>query len=443
MSDSTIIKPRPGGRLSSNERTAARRGDFTSPMGSDDRTVLQQKPAASARVQKLPTLEDNPLVDYAGPMLSLVSHLRRVSHHADVESLRLRCIDMIREYEQALRQHDIATEQREAARYCMCSFIDEVVLNTLWGEQSSWASHSLLSTFHSQTWGGEHFYSLLDDALKQPAGHAQMLELQYLCLSLGFMGKMRVEQQGQEKLERYREQSYQALKSLREERDKALTPNWESAVQKRESNLRSGIPFWVVLAVAFLALLGIYMTFSYRLSQESNGLYANLASLVPTPVVKEATPAQAEEVAEKRDEIDVLRQRLQTEIDRGLVEISAMPDRTRITLGSEAMFASGSADIKEAFMPILSKIGTVLEGTEGRILITGHTDNQPIATSKYPSNWHLSLARATEVSNVLSKSANLQGRLWPEGRGANEPRYGTDTPEEWAKNRRVEIDLLY
>ncbi|PXF32183.1 hypothetical protein WH50_05470 [Pokkaliibacter plantistimulans] len=437
MTDATIIKPRPGGRLGAEERSAARRADQTAPHMLEDRTVIH-KPAASARIQRLPTLDANPLVDYAGPMLSLVSYLRRVTSHADVESLRLRCIDMVREYEAALRQQDTTAEQREAARYCMCSFIDEVVLNTLWGEQSSWSLNSLLSTFHNETWGGEHFYILLDAALKRPADHEQMLELQYLCLSLGFMGKLRVEQQGSEKLERYREQAYQALRGQRGERDKALAPGWKGAVQIREMNLRDGMPLWVIYALVAVTLLGTYMTFNYLLNRDSRQLYSQLSSLVAAPA-----PAPVEDTPPERNEVERLTQLLQTEINKGLVEITAMPDRTRITMGTEALFPSGSAELKEALWPVLSKIGTVLEGTEGRIMITGHTDNQPIATSKYPSNWHLSLARATAVSDYLTEHAKLKGRLWPEGRGDAEPRFGTTTPEEWAKNRRVEIDLLY
>ena len=90
----------------------------------------------------------------------------------------------------------------------------------------------------------------------------------------------------------------------------------------------------------------------------------------------------------------------------------------------------------------MNKIARALESTEGSVMVTGHTDNQPISTSRYPSNWHLSLARATAVSDELAGAANLEGRLWPEGRGEAEPRFDNATAENRARNRRVEISLI-
>ncbi len=64
-------------------------------------------------------------------------------------------------------------------------------------------------------------------------------------------------------------------------------------------------------------------------------------------------------------------------------------------------------------------------------------------TSRYPSNWHLSLARATAVANSMALGTDLHGRLWPEGLGDSKPRKPNDSPDNRASNRRVEIDLLY
>ena len=88
------------------------------------------------------------------------------------------------------------------------------------------------------------------------------------------------------------------------------------------------------------------------------------------------------------------------------------------------------------------KIARALEGTEGRILVSGYTDDLPIFTSKYPSNWHLSLARANAMSDALASGANLHGRLWPEGHGNANPIAPNDSAQNRALNRRVEIDLL-
>ena len=69
-------------------------------------------------------------------------------------------------------------------------------------------------------------------------------------------------------------------------------------------------------------------------------------------------------------------------------------------------------------------------------------DDDPIFTTKYPSNWHLSLARATAIGNFLANNASLSGRLWPEGRGESEPRVENTSDQNRSLNRRIEIDLL-
>nr|WP_289846780.1 type VI secretion system protein TssL, long form [Colwellia sp. E2M01] len=144
-----------------------------------------------------------------------------------------------------------------------------------------------------------------------------------------------------------------------------------------------------------------------------------------------------------RDEALVLQQLLQTEIDKNLLEVEQLSDRIRIRIGAGALFASGSTKPRVDFEPILAKIARTLEGTQGKILITGHTDDEPIFTTKYPSNWHLSLARATSIGNFLANNASLKGRLWPEGIGESQPRVDNSNEYNRSLNRRIEIDLLF
>ncbi|MDW2178607.1 OmpA family protein, partial [Vibrio sp. 1637] len=89
-----------------------------------------------------------------------------------------------------------------------------------------------------------------------------------------------------------------------------------------------------------------------------------------------------------------------------------------------------------------SKVARTLEATQGKIIITGHTDDRPIFTSKYPSNWHLSLARATSLSEQLIANSALKGRVIPEGLGDARPLVENDSEKNRAMNRRIEIDLI-
>ncbi|TAA48079.1 type VI secretion system protein TssL, long form [Corallincola spongiicola] len=429
MSESTIIKPRPGGRK--RDLSPAPANDQAA-----ESTVIFSQPSLKHSKAKIPGLGDNLVVDSASVLLSLVSQIRATPRHGDVPSLRQACIDLVREFETDLRKHGIDGEQIEGARYCICSLIDETVLNTPWGEQSIWSSQSLLSTFHSDTLGGEYFFTLLDRSLAEPHRYRDLLELQYLCLSLGFNGKMRIEPQGLSKLEDYRSRVLRAIEINQPERPKELSWRWRERVLNGEE-LQGGFPVWVIGSVLGLVLLSIYMVFNYQINEYSNQIYTELNTLAPWQ-----KPVQQGIVAEYGDTRHIA-QLLQTEVDRGILAISHQPDRLRLTLRSSELFGSGSAEIKESISPVLAKVARALETSQGRILITGHTDDQPIFTSKYPSNWHLSLARATSVANVLSYSADLHGRLWPEGRGEAEPLVKNSSTSTRAQNRRVEIDILY
>ncbi|MEO3679759.1 type VI secretion system protein TssL, long form [Rheinheimera fenheensis] len=435
MSDKTVMKPRPGGRgMAKAAVMPAAAGDT----GSNDKTRISAnvRPAdASQRLQVL-SVSDNVLIDEAGALFSLVSPIRSTASHADVAGLKTQCIQLINQYEQQLRYKNVSTELIEKARYCMCAFIDETVLNTSWGGNSDWAQESLLSTFHNETFGGEYFFTLLEAAINAPREHLLLLELQYLCLSFGFVGKMRLEERGFEKLEGFRERAFKAIRSQRGEPPRELSPGWRSQVVTA-NQLEAEFPLWVLCSVIGAALLGCYMLLTYQINGYSNEVHRQLNNLV---VLQQDTPQPAS--AKAHQDAIRLQQLLQTEIRRQLLDVIELPDRVRIRVGLDQLFSPGSTGINEGFVPVAAKIARALEGTQGRILVSGYTDDLPIFTSKYPSNWHLSLARANAMADALASGADLRGRLWPEGHGDANPIAPNDSAANRALNRRVEIDLL-
>lgn len=432
MNDKTIVKPRPGRGAGSSNKSAKK------PEADDNfKTVFQENRGDSRAQNVILTISANPLVDSAGTLLSICAQIRNTPFHEDINTLKIQCIELIKNYEHLLRSEDINSQDIESARYCLCSFLDETVLNTPWGGESHWASESLLSTFHNEAFGGEYFYTLLDDALQYPAEKHQLLELMYLCLSLGFVGKMRIEAQGEKKLEDLRDKSYQAVQSFKAEQHRELSPNWRDRVV-RNTEYHHPFPLWVIGALFGVLLLFIYMAFSYNINNYSSNVYKQLVALVPW---QQVASQETENIS--RDEALLLQQLLQTEIKRDLLDVEQLSDRVRIRIGAGVLFSSGSTQPRSDFEAILAKIARTLESTEGKILITGHTDDDPMFTTKYPSNWHLSLARATSIGNFLANNASLSGRLWPEGRGESEPRVENNSDENRSLNRRIEIDLLF
>ncbi len=198
------------------------------------------------------------------------------------------------------------------------------------------------------------------------------------------------------------------------------------------------LPLWVVCSVTSALLVCIFMYFSYELNKASNQTFAQLVNLIqPTPAV--SNPMVESKSAPIAERISMY---LATEIGKDLVTVEALQDRVRISLRAQDLFESGSASVVAYIQPVISKVARTLEATQGKIIITGHTDDRPIFTSKYPSNWHLSLARATSLSEQLIANSALKGRVIPEGLGDARPLVENDSEENRAMNRRIEIDLI-
>ena len=109
-------------------------------------------------------------------------------------------------------------------------------------------------------------------------------------------------------------------------------------------------------------------------------------------------------------------------------------------MSEHTLFDLGSADISDEALPLLQKVGAIISKTDYLIRIEGHTDDLPIHTERYPSNWELSTARAVNVLRYFIKNHNIDPRrLAAEGFSEFHPLVANETPENRGKNRRVEI----
>ena len=146
-------------------------------------------------------------------------------------------------------------EQLRPAHYALCASIDDVVLNTPWGSTGSWGARSLVATFHQEVRAGERFFVLLGQMREQPGTFLPVLELMYLCLSLGFQGQYRLSPRGPGELERHpRGPLHHHHSPTRQAPDPALAPHWQG-VNAPYKPARAVVPSWV-MGVAALALVG-------------------------------------------------------------------------------------------------------------------------------------------------------------------------------------------
>ena len=155
---------------------------------------------------------------------------------------------------------------------------------------------------------------------------------------------------------------------------------------------------------------------------------------------KQLVEQQTDEIAK---EAEKFKEALEGEIAEGLIDVETQLQRIIIRIREKGSFPSGNARLNREFVPILDKIHDVLLITDGKIAVAGHTDNVPINTPRYRSNWELSTSRATSVVHELLKFGQIPAdRFVLEGYAETQPLMPNDNAAHRAKNRRVEIIVL-
>ena len=129
--------------------------------------------------------------------------------------------------------------------------------------------------------------------------------------------------------------------------------------------------------------------------------------------------------------------------DAGKLQVEIRENRMIVRLGDKILFDPGKTDLKPEGKDALAQVTTVLKDLPNRnFQVAGHTDNVPIKSKKFRSNWDLSTARAVEVLNFMVGSGMEAKRVSAAGYADQSPVAPNDTPENMAKNRRIEITLV-
>lgn len=377
----------------------------------------------------------NPLVAAAQPLLAAAPRLRHTASHPNPSGLKEALADGIRKFEAQARQQGLPNEQIVAARYILCTLLDESAASTPWGGSGVWSAQSLLVMFHNETWGGEKVFQLMSKLAENVAGNRNLLELLYVVLAFGFEGRYRVIDNGRAQLDSVRQRLAQLLRQQRDTPEAALSPRWQGAPERGE-RLRDGIPLWVIAAVTALVLALVYIGLRLSLAEKADPVFTTMQGFdAKKPQLAAAAPPPAPAPAPR------LAQLLKAEIDAGLVQVVDLADRSVATLTGDGSFERGSAVVTGAARPLLTRIGEAMASLPGPVLVSGHTDSQPIRTARYPSNWHLSQDRADAVKAELARTLKPE-RLRAEGKADAEPVADNGSPEGRARNRRVELTLL-
>ncbi|MQB39201.1 type VI secretion system protein TssL [Agrobacterium tumefaciens] len=396
------------------------------------------------------------LVQSAAPLLNLAHLLRFSDAEPDPDQLRRACVEAITRYERDLASARISPERARAAHYVVCATVDDVVLSKPWGVRAGWARSGLVSTFHNDVTGGDRVFDILDHFHQSPGANKDLLLLIYLCLSLAFEGRTRVSPKGALELSRIRDSLYKTLIGQYGTFERELSPHWKG-VDARHTPLRTMAALWTLLSLMALAFALGYLFFTLSLNNASDVTFERLAHLPPneTPSVLIANPppqppAQVETpkgVEPPKTEprqpsrLEKLMAFLQPEVEKKLVTLADVNGRLRVRINNSGLFSTGSADVSPQFRDLIQRIGGALAAEKFRAVVIGYTDTVPIKTVEFPSNWHLSEARAKAVGDILSQFTGPEAIL-TEGRADSDPIADNKTEEGRQINRRTEIMVL-
>ncbi len=375
----------------------------------------------------------NSLIAAANPVLAVVPQIRHALRHPDPDGLRAGLRGSLNAFELGARSAGNSDEVIASASYVLCALLDESAASTPWG--AGWAKQGMLSERHAEASGGEKVFELLEKYSADPAANLTLLEFFYVCLALGFEGRFRDGGSGGGELLVLRGTLLELVRAQHAPHDGELSGRWRG-VMAPATRPAGGVALWAAVSGAALALSVLYAVFSFSLGSLSDPVTRELAQLkVPAPpaasgkgpVAVLATPRVSEQ--------------LTAEISRGEVAVADAAGQSTIVIRGDRLFASGSARLEPGVEAVILRVAEALDRVPGAILVTGHTDDVPIRTARFPSNWELSTERAASVVKLVAGKLKDPARLRAEGLADSEPVVPNDSAANRARNRRVTIIL--
>jgi len=144
-----------------------------------------------------------------------------------------------------------------------------------------------------------------------------------------------------------------------------------------------------------------------------------------------------------KSQFDALVANLNDEVKKGQLQVRQYKDMLTVDVAEQLFFDSGRADLKDTGKSVLKKVAEAIKDYNDKVVrVVGHTDNVPIKTKQFASNWELSVARATTVVRFLQEAGVPPDRMVASGRAEFQPVADNDTAEGRQKNRRIEITLI-
>ncbi len=405
------------------------------PMGAT--REFMASPADSVPSPQTPRTDRNPMLAHAAPVLAMVAAMQSGRWQISLPEFHRKVSEAIGRFEQAIAPL-YPEPVRQRAKYAICATVDDVAQNLpgSGNDSAQWAQRNMQVLFFQQNIGGDRFWNLVQEMLRDPQRNSDLIEMFHACLAAGFEGRLRTMPDGQGKKQEVMNSLYGALEHVRSLSQQEVVSHWRG-----EDTPRKPPNFWTVVALVAAAAAGIafllYLVLFFVLMATNSEPEERVAGLFPSEPV--SLNRQATVLAPPPTSTETrLREFLTPEIQQGLVVVEN--DRVRTTVGT--LFASASDQLVGDNARLFRRIGEAIELEQGPVTVEGHADSDKVSpTIEFPNNMALSQARADTVAQIIAGQLSDPGRVNAVGFGDTRPIATNETAEGKAENRRVEIVL--
>lgn len=415
--DRTVIRPTPGGVR---------------------RAAPAPRPAPAPPAPTGPEIEavvagDGPLAIAASPLLTLLARLRNAATAPDPADMRERTRRELRAFERRAKDAGLPPDQVRMTHYALCAALDDVVLNTPWGNHGRWKDEPLSIALHDDADSGRGFFEQLRSLRDAMPGARPVVEIMFMCLSLGMMGPYRAAPDGPAQLDRVRHHVFELVSKAAPPAGPALAPRTAGVQVPVEKPGR--VPVWVGASVALAAAAAMYVWCLSSLNAAGDAVYASalaappaaMPALVRPPFTPPPPPPQPPPGPADR---------LRAALAGTPADVIATPAATIVRIPARTLFPRSNATLAPG--PLLDRVATALAAETGPVRVLAYSEAAPPRSVAFPSAFALTTAQAAAVKAALARSMPGPARLSAEGR-ADSDRLVPDPAAE--ANRRVDIVL--
>lgn len=222
----------------------------------------------------------NPVADAASYLFSVLGKLKTITTYRQLDKLQQELIQEINTFQETINTLGYNTEYVIVCKYILCATFDDIISNTNWGAQGQWDCYNLLSAFNQDTQHQNKFFTIMERAIKEPTHYIDLMEVMYICLSMGYKGQYRTTEHSQYQLEQITNNLYKHIRSCRGGFSKNLSP---TALRSFRTVIRtastSNLSLVFIMLTTVCIVMTIFVSLGYLMDVISNEAYKNVAQI--------------------------------------------------------------------------------------------------------------------------------------------------------------------